>query len=63
MGFYCGRDCPRKNKCPSVSRNYPCSVYMALRSHRIDSNELESETQGKLHERKYDALKSKYESE
>lgn len=45
MAFYCGRDCPRKNNCPSVSRNYPCSVYMALRKQRIECNELKNKSQ------------------
>ena len=37
--FVCSRDCPKARHCLSI-RDIPCSVYMAMRSRRIDSNEM-----------------------
>lgn len=57
--FDCQTMCPKSKRCPSVSRDYPCSAYMALRKRRIDSNEFKkafgvngSESDGKVLNRK-----------
>lgn len=43
QGFDCMMDCPNGKHCTSASRDYPCSVYYALRKRRIDSKTLENE--------------------
>ena len=60
--FVCSRDCPKARHCLSI-RDIPCSVYMAMRSRRIDSNELKRIERARDRKPTYTALKRIYESE
>ena len=60
--FICSRDCPKARHCLSI-RDIPCSVYMAMRSCRIDSNEVKRIERARDSKVTYWALKRIYESE
>ena len=60
--FICSRDCPNARHCLSI-RDIPCSVYMAMRSRRIDSNEMKRIERARDSKPTYKALKRIYESE
>lgn len=60
--FVCSIDCPKARHCLSI-RDIPCSVYMAMRSRRIDSNEIKRIERARDRKPTYTALKRIYESE
>lgn len=60
--FVCSRDCPESRYCLSM-RDYPCSVYMAVKKRRIDSNGIKREVRARDRKVTYRALKRIYESE
>ena len=60
--FVCSRDCPISRYCLSI-RDYPCSVYMAIRKRRVSRSALEKEVRQRDRRVTYRALKRTYESE
>ena len=58
--FDCMLDCPNGKHCTSASRDYPCSVYYALRKRRIDSKELDKEKRVRDKPVRYSDLKRIY---
>lgn len=61
--FDCMMDCPNSRRCTSASRDYPCSVYYALRKQNLSRNELEKEKRLRGKPVRYRDLKRIYESE